>query len=71
MKKVLPFLIGRGQTAYVNGRFLDENGRLIAGIIEICGVEQLEGHLVATVFKKAFDSLNHGFGNNFIEWIKI
>ena len=42
---------------------------------------KLEGYLLAIYFKKAFDSLNHsfliaalehyGFGNNFIEWIKI
>ena len=30
LKKVLPFLINAGQTAYVNGRFLGESGRLIA-----------------------------------------
>ena len=81
LKKVLPFLINPCQTSYVNGRFLDESGRLIADIIETCHLEKLEGCLVAIDFKKAFDSLNHnflitalehyGFGNNFIEWIKI
>ena len=75
------FLIGPGKTAYVNGRFLGESGRLIADIIETCDLEQLEGYLVTTDFEKAFDSLNHnflitaldhyGFGNDFIEWIKI
>ena len=81
LKKVLPFLIDPGQTAYVNGRFLGQSGRLIGDIIETCNLEKLEGHLVAIDFKKAFDSLNHnflitalehyGFGNDFIEWIKI
>ena len=81
MKIFLPFLIGPGQTAYVNGRFLDESGILIADIIETCDLEQLEGYLVAIYFEKAFDSLNQNFlitaleryvfGNDFIEWIKI
>ena len=81
LTKVLPFLIGPGQTAYVNGRFLSKSGRLIADIIETCDLEQLEGYLVAIDFKKAFDSLNHnflittlehyGFDDDFIEWIKI
>ena len=64
-----------------NGRFLGESGRLIAGIIETCDLEQLEGYLTAIDFKKIFYSLNHnllitalehyGFDNDFIEWIKI
>ena len=81
LKKVLPFLIGSGQTAYVNGRFLGKSGTLIADIIETCDLEQLEGYLVAIDFEKPFDSLNYnflitalehyGFGNYFIERIKI
>ena len=30
LKEDLPFLIGPGQTAYVNSRFRDKSGRLIA-----------------------------------------
>ena len=81
LKKVLPFLIVPGQTACVNGRLLKESGRLLADITETCDLKQLEGYLVAVDFEKAFDSLNHnflitalehyGFGNDFIEWIKI
>ena len=81
MKKVLPFLINPGQTAYVNGRFLGENERLIPDIIETCDIEQLEGYLVAIDFKNAFDSLNHSFLITALEhyglvmifskWIKI
>ena len=81
LTKFLPFLINPGQTAYVNGRFLGESGRLIADIIETCDLEELEGYLVAIDSEKASDSLNHnflitalehyGFGNNFNDWIKI
>ena len=54
MRKVLPFLINPGQTAYVNGRFLGESGRLMADINEICNLEQLEGYPAATDLEKPF-----------------
>ena len=79
LKKFLPFLIEPGQTAYFNGRFLGESGRLIADIIYTFDLEKLDGSLVAIKFEKVFDSLNHnslitalehcGFGNDFINWI--
>ena len=81
LKKVLPCLIGPGQTAYVDGRFIGESGRLIADIIETSNLENIKGYLLAIDFEKAFDSLNHnlliaalekfGFGFDFIGWIKI
>ena len=53
----------------------------MADIIDACHLEKLRGCLVAIDFEKAFDSLNHnflitnlehyGFGNDFIEWIKM
>ena len=54
LRKVLPFLINPGQTAYVNGRFLGESGRLMADINEIWNLEQLEGYPAATDFEKPF-----------------
>ena len=81
LKKVLPVLISPGQTAYVNGRFIGESGRLISDIIEVCDIEKLSGYLMTIDFKEAFDSMNHafliatlkkyGFGDNFTDWIKI
>ena len=35
LKKVLPSLISKNQTAYVKGRFMSEGGRLISNILEI------------------------------------
>ena len=77
LKKFLPFLICPGQTAFVNGRFIGESGRLIPDMTETCNLEKLEDHLAAVDFKKAFDFLNHGFlvtalehcgfGNRFIK----
>ena len=74
LKKVLPVLISPGQTAYVNGRFIGESGRLISGIIEVCDIEKLSAYLMTIDFEKAFDSMNpaffiaalkkYGFGDN-------
>ena len=81
LKKVLPFLIGPCQTAYINDTFIGESGKLIADIIETCNLGQLQGYIVATDIEKVFDSLNHNFpitvleyysfGNNFIKLTKI
>ena len=81
LKKVLPFIIGPGQTVYFNSRFLGKSGRSITDIFESCDLGWLGGYLVAIDFKKGFDYLNHnvlinalehyGFGNDFIKWVKI
>ena len=80
LKKVLPNLISPQQTTYVENRFIGESGRLIADIIEITDILNIEGFLVTMDIEKAFDSLDHiflisaskkfGFGNNFVIWIE-
>ena len=81
LKKVLPYLILRQQTAYVKNRFTGESGRLIAQITEITDILNKEGFLVIIDIEKAFDSLNHtfvfsvlkkfGFGCNFVSRIEF
>ena len=81
LKNVLGKLIDSRQTAYVNERFIGESGRLIDDVIKVCDMQKLSGYLLTIDFEKAFDSLNHnfiftilkkyGFGNNFIDWIRI
>ena len=76
LKQVLPNLISPQQTAYIENRFIGENGRLIADIIEITDALNKEGFLVTMDIEKDFDSLDHsfvisvlrkfGFGNNFV-----
>ena len=80
LKNVLSPLISDNQTAYVNGRFFSEGGRLISDILEISDMLSLKGLLLTVDIQKAFDSVNHqflilvlkkfGFGNTFIKWIQ-
>ena len=80
VKKVLLNLISPQQTAYVENRFIGENGRLIADTIAISDVINKEGFLVTMDIEKAFDSLDHtfvisvfkkfSFGSNFVSWIE-
>ena len=79
IKKIFPVLISHEQTAYVNGRFICETGRLISDIIEVNDVFNINGFLVTMDIEKVFDSLNHSyllavlkkcsFGKSFINWI--
>ena len=55
LKKILPNLILPQQTAYVENRFIDESGRLIADIIKITDSLNKEGFLVTMDIEKAFD----------------
>ena len=73
-------MISHEQTAYVNGRFICETGRLISDLIEVSDVFNINGFLVTMDIEKTFDSLNHsfllavlkkfGFGTSFINWIE-
>ena len=81
IKPVLSSIIKSDQTAYVNGRFIGESARLISDIIETTHTLNMDGYLLTLDIQKAFDSVDHdflllslemfGFGENFINWIKI
>ena len=82
LKKVLPSLISKNQTAYVKGRFINEGGRLTyIDILEISDNLKIKGFLVTVDIKKAFYSVNHvflitalekyGFKEDFVKWIQI
>ena len=80
LKNVVPSLISDNQSAYVDGRFISEGGRLIADVLQITDMLKLNGILVTTDVQKAFDSVNHqflilalkryGFGKMFIKCVK-
>ena len=80
LKQVIPSLVSYNQTAYVENRFIGENGRLISDILEITKQTEIEGYLLTIDIEKAFDSVNHffllhslkeyGFGKQFLQWIR-
>ena len=61
IKKYLPFLFSSNQTAYVEGRFISEGGRLFPDILQVINFLKLRGLLVTVDIEKAFDSVNHLF----------
>ena len=61
IKKYLLFLISSNQTAYVEGRFIREGGRLFSDILQVTDFLNLRGLVVTVDIQKAFDSVNHLF----------
>ena len=68
------------QSTYVNERFISEDGRLIANVLQTTDMLKLSGLLVTIHIQKVFDSVDHqfltlalkryGFGKTFIKRIK-
>ena len=81
LSKALPSIIHQDQTAYIKGRYIGENIRTIADIIEYCKQKQMTGVLLLIDFEKAFDTIkwnflhktlqSFNFGKSFRKWIKI
>ena len=77
--KVLPSLIHEDHTGYMKGRFIGQNIRLIADIIECTKTLDDPGIALFLDFKKAFDSLEwnfikkafetFNFGAPLIQWV--
>ncbi len=77
IQKVINKLIDPDQIAYIKGRFIGTNVRLVQDVIENCQ----EGILFFSDFKKAFDSLSwnfifkclkrYNFGESMLKWLKI
>ena len=77
-KKTILFLSSANQSAYVDERFISEDGRLISDLLEISDTLK-SFELLATIdIQKAFDSVDHAFiistleryefGNRFVAW---
>ena len=58
IKKYLPFLISSNQTAYVEGRFISEGGRIFSDILQVTDFLNLRGIVVTADIQKTFDSVN-------------
>ncbi len=80
LKPLLPNLINENQTAYIRGRFIGQNIRLITDVIDHTEEVQIPGIILFLDFKKAFDSIEHtflfralqhfSFGNIFLGWVE-
>ena len=81
IKEYLPFLISSNQTAYVEGRFISEGGRLFSDNLPVTNFLKLRGLVVTVDIQKAFDPVTHlfltsalkklDFGETFIKWIQV
>ena len=80
MQKALPNLISRDQTAYIKGRNITQNIRIVQDSIDYVNQKKMKKFLLFLDFEKAFDSVEHNviyktletfnFGAEFIHWIK-
>ena len=81
LKKVLPLLISSQQTVYVTNRCISQYGRIISDLVDVTEKFKTKVYLVRIDIEKAFGLLDRsfliaalekvGFGNNFVDWIKI
>ena len=81
LKKALPKLMFFQQEAYVENKFIGQEGRLISDILEMSESLDLKGFIVSVDIEKAFDSLSHSFllvcikkvdiGNDFKKWVEM
>ena len=81
LQTILSKVINKNQTAYVKGRYIGENARLILDIFDYCNTNNKAGILLFLDFEKAFDSVEWNFlfkvlikfnvGDNFMKWMKI
>ena len=81
LKKAIPSVISKNQTAYVMGKCISEGSRLISDILEISDNLKVKGFLMTLDIGKDFDSVNHlflitelekcGFKEDLMKWIQI
>ena len=60
-KNVFPSLTSDNQSAHVDERLFRKGGCLIADVLEITDVLNLNGVMFTADIQKAFDSVNHHF----------
>ena len=81
LHKVLPSIINSDQTGFIKGRYIGENIRTIADIIQFTSLRNMPGIILLLDFEKAFDTIRwsfilqalkrFNFGDTFIKWINI
>lgn len=80
LQKVMSKIVNNDQTAYIKGRYIGHNIRLVCDTIDYFDLTNKSGILLSVDFRKAFDSLEWDFifktlkafkfGKSFINWIK-
>ena len=80
LHKVLPSLIDFDQTGFLQGRYIGENIRTVADLIDYTSLRNRPGIILLLDFEKAFDTIKWSFifeslklfkfGPEFIHWIK-
>ena len=61
LQKILGEIISKEQTAYLKGRDIADNIRIMGDICDYCDFEKIDGALVGLDFQKAFDNLEWDF----------
>ena len=61
LKKVLNKLISETQTAFITGRFIGKNARIVYDIMHYLEEKNQQGLLMLVDFQKAFDSISRDF----------
>ena len=79
VQNVIGSIVNHDQTAYIKGRYMGTNIRLVSDVIDYYDTLDKSGLLLMIDFKKAFDSLEwnflfktlklFNFGPSFIKWI--
>jgi len=81
LQTVLDEIISHDQSGYIKKRYIGENIRTIADIIEYYNDRSDQGIIALLDFEKAFDTVNwkflqhaltaFNFGDRFLRWIQI
>ncbi len=81
LQRVISIVISPDQVAYIKGRFIGTNVRLIQDVFKLYNDRNMPGLFMFVDFKKAFDSVEWDFlfevlrkfniGDNFQTWIKL
>lgn len=61
LQKVIDNLINENQSAYIKGRYIGENARIILDLFNYCEETNNEGIFLFLDFEKAFDSIEWNF----------
>ena len=81
LQAVLKDIVGPNQVAYIKGRFIGTNVRMVQDIFDLYNEKNYSGLMLFADFKKSIDSLEwnflysvlqkFNFGEDFQKWVKL